>query len=76
MQTGRGIYLPLPTALVPPLLGELIGPPLLSSYVECQRLPLPWSLASLLLHFPFQSHLKRRGHEKERGSVNKYKNEI
>ena len=63
MQKGRGIYLPLPAALVPPLLGELVGPSLLSNYVEYRRLPLPWSLA-FFLHFPLQSHLKRGRHEK------------
>ena len=26
MEKGRRIYLPLPAALVPPLLGELVGP--------------------------------------------------
>ena len=58
MEKGRGIYLPLPAALVPPLLGELVGPPLLSNYAGYQHLPLPWSLAFSLLHFPLWSHLK------------------
>ena len=53
-----GIYLPLPAAFVPPLLGELVGPPLLSNYVEYLHLPLPWSLAFFLHHFPLWSHLK------------------
>ena len=58
MQKGRGIYLSLPAALEPPLLDELVGPPLLSNYVGYQRLPLPWSLAFFLPYFPLQGHLK------------------
>ena len=42
---GKGIYLPLPATLVPPLQGELVDPPLSSSYIGCQHLPPPLSSA-------------------------------
>ena len=66
MEEGRRIYLALPAALEPPLLGELVGPPLLSNYVGYRHLPLPWSLAFFLLHFPLQSHLKGKVMKKKR----------
>ena len=66
MEEGRGIYLPLPATLEPPLLGELVGPPLLSNYVGYRCLPLPWSLAFFLLHFPPWSHLKGKVMKKKK----------
>ena len=74
MEKGRGMHLPLPTALLPPPPGQLDGPPILSNYTVHLHPPLPESWVTLPSLLPLQSHRKEQVVEK--GSVNKYKAEF